>query len=191
MTWIVSLSVECGIEKNQAEFLGAHFEHLSFDLVTGKSSACHRIVHQDAINNWWVTICPDNITRSGISSFDDAIEISELGFRLYKRLMSAPAFRYALFGCAVDGFRIYSELADDVASYPDGHKELDFNGLVLKEEVWEELGRPIGVLSFAEGYLWNPYGGTCYSPLSEGNEYSERLKRIRNEIPSLRAESDT
>src|SRR4051794_37232065 len=135
MAWIYSLSAECGPDKNQAEIFARHFNGLSFELITGKTSVCSVRIHSDEENNWWVDVFPNNVTRSGGSSLTDAIEISELGFGLYKHLKSAPPFRFALFGCEVEEFRLYSHLAYDVATYPDGRREFDnnsaFSGLVL------------------------------------------------------------
>jgi hypothetical protein len=192
MAWIFSLSAECGSNKHQAELFAKHFDGLSFGLITGKSSTCHSNVQKGHEGNWWAVVCPDNISRSGNSTLDDAIDFSELGFRLYKRLMSAPSFRFALVGCEVDEFRSYSELLDDVGTYSDGHRELTyFDGLVLREDVWKELGMPLGFLPFSEEHRWKPYWGTSYSPLGDNKEYSKRLRDLQKEIPSLKPEGDT
>jgi hypothetical protein len=186
MAWVYSLSSECGPDKTRAEAFARHFEGLSFGLATGKTSACSAVVHSDEETNWWVHVCPNNVTRSGGSSLTDAIEISEIGFRLYKHLKSAPPFRFALFGCEVEEFRLYSELADDVAIYRDGRTEFNnspaFNGLVLSRDAWETLGKPIAFFPFAGNYRWRPYGGKEHSVILDDEEYGRLLRGLQDEL---------
>jgi hypothetical protein len=186
MAWIYSLSAECGPDKGQAELFADHFEGLSFELVTGNTSVCSVGVHPDGENNWWAGVFPSNITRSDGSGLRDAIEISEVGFRLYKHLESAPRFRFALFGCEVEEFRLYSRLADDVAIYRDGRTEFNnhpaFSGLVLSTEIWEGLGKPTAFFPFGDNYRWRLYGGKEHSVISDQEEHGKLLRRLRDEL---------
>lgn len=186
MAWLYSLTAECGPDKNQAEAFARYFEGLSFGLVTGKTSACSIGIHSDDENNWWVDVFPDNVTRSCGSSLTDAIEISEVGFRLYKHLKSAPRFRFALFGCEVEEFRLYSQLADDVATYRDGRTEFNnhpaFSGLILSLEIWEELGKPIAFPPFGDNHRWRIYGGEEHSVISDDEDYGRLLRKLRDEL---------
>jgi hypothetical protein len=186
MAWNYSLSAECGPDRSRATALAKHFEGLSFQLVTGKASVCSATVGLDDEHDWWVDIFPDSITQSNGSSLTDAIEVSEVGFRLYKRLRSAPQFRFALFGCEVQQFRLHSQLLDSVAVYGDGHKEFDrhpaFDGLVLSDEIWEELEQPIAFVRFADGYRWRLYGGKEHAVVLDDAHYGRLLRGLRNEL---------
>ena len=186
MAWVYSLSAECGSDKNQAEIFAEHFKDLSFELLTGKTSVCSVNVHSNAESNWWAAIFPDNITRSDSSGLTDAIEISEVGFRLYKHLKSAPQFRFALFGCEVEEFRLHSELANDVAVYRDGRIQFNnhsaFDGLVLSLEIWEELGKPVAFFHFMGNYRWRLYKGKDHSVISDDEKHGRRLKELQNEL---------
>lgn len=186
MAWLYCLSTECGADKNRAEVFAKHFEGLSFELITGKTSMCSVAIHSDEENNWWVDVVPNNITGSCGSSLNDAIEVSELGFRLYKHLKLAPQFRFALFGCEVEEFRLYSELANDVATYRDGRTEFNnhpgFSGLVLSHELWEELGKPIAFPPFTDKYRWRPYAGQDHSVIFDNEDYGRLLYKLRDEL---------
>jgi hypothetical protein len=150
MAWLFSLSAECGPQKERAEALADHFRGLTITIADGSSYPCVGDTFQDADNNWWGRICPDGVTTNGINSVEEQRQLTEIGFALYERLRSAPAFRYALVGIGVDGIREFSELDDDVVT-------LDFNGLVLSDAVWQHLGSPGIFVPFAPGYRWRPF----------------------------------
>ncbi|WP_227498589.1 hypothetical protein [Synechococcus sp. PCC 7336] len=108
----------------------------------------------------------------GIDASDIAYQMTELGILLYQRLQSAPPFRYALVGLEVDEFRTYSESISE-ATVPS------FPGLVLAEMVWRSLGASILFRPFSPGYVWQPYEGEVYKPLTVSpdlkNKFSELL----------------
>jgi len=186
MAYVYSLSTECGPDKSKAELFASHFLDLSFELVTGHVSRCSVAVHPDEEHNWWVDVYPDHITRTGGSSLQDAIEVSEVGFRLYGRLRSAPQFRYSLFGCEVSEFRLYSELADEISVRRDGSRQFDnssaYDGLVLNLEVWESLGRPIAFFPFADNYRWRLYPGLEHSVIYDDTDYGRLLEKLQADL---------
>lgn len=164
MAYLFSLSAECSSDRTIADRFAEHFEGLSFNLSTGTESKCENWIHEDPECNWWVTVIPSDISRSGVNSENDCIELSELGFRLYKHLLSAPPFRYALAGIEVDDFSYYTDLFKSVCTYPDGRNALHgFTGLVLQKELWQELGKPISFGEFGPDHLWVPYYGRVVS----------------------------
>jgi hypothetical protein len=91
-----------------------------------------------------------------------------------------------MFGCEVEEFRLYSQLADDVATYRDGRTEFNnhpaFSGLVLSREVWEELGKPIAFFPFASNYVWRLYGGEEHSVILDDADYGRLLRGLRDEL---------
>ena len=189
MAYIFSLSAECGADKTQAETFAKHFEDLSFTLVTGTFSNCRTWIHQDKETNFGVSIIPDNVTDTGIGDEKDCIELSELGLRLYKHLLNAPPFRYALAGVEVDQFNYYSNLFKSVCTYPDGRKALHgFAGLVLRKDIWQEMGEPISFYKFKKDYVWQIYKGEEYS-LMLGQK--ELLKLWKNLTPTYNPKTNT
>lgn len=149
MAWVFSLSAECGPEKVEAEAVARHFDGMIVTIDDGSTFACKAGPYHDG-EGWWACVCPDKVSRSGIRNEQDARQMTEIGFALYDRLRTAPPYRYALVGVEVDEFRRFSELDDDVV-------KLDFNGLVLADNVWQRLGSPGIFVPFAPGYRWRPF----------------------------------
>jgi hypothetical protein len=172
MTWTFSLSAECGAEQVAAEQFSHHFDGLAWVLSNGFQSQCHTVVFQDIEENWWCQVAPSGISEVGIGTSDIAYQMTELGIFLYQRLQSAPPFRYALVGIEVDEFRTYSELISEttIPSFP---------GLVLAEAVWRSRGASTLFRPFSSGYVWQPYEGEVYRPLTISpdlkNKFSELL----------------
>ena len=173
MTWIFSLSAECGSERGDADRFAKYFNQTSWQLSSGIESKCSTTVFQDSEDNWWTRVCPSGISHLGIVTAEDAYQMTEVGILLYQHLQSAPSFRYALVGVEVDEFRTYSEL---VAL--DGHIELNFSGLVLRETLWQLMSCPIGFKVFAQGYLWRPYEGEVYKPLLASPNLRDELNKL-------------
>jgi hypothetical protein len=149
MAYLFSLVAECGPQKGAAEAVAHHFSDLTVTLADGSHFPCDAGAFQDR-GNWWAGVSPKGVSRSGIRHQQDERELTEVGFVLYERLRSAPAFRYALVGIEVDGFRSFEELDDDVVT-------LDFSGLVLSDAAWQHLGSPGIFIPFAFGYHWRPF----------------------------------
>jgi hypothetical protein len=74
-------------------------------------------------------------------------------------------------GLEVDEFRTYSELIDDrtVASLP---------GIVLDRDIWQLLGSPSALRSFATGYFWKPSEGEVYKPLVTSSELKTKMSQL-------------
>jgi hypothetical protein len=159
MTWAFSFSAECGSEQSAAEQFAQHFNGLFWTLSNGIQSRCQTEIFQDFEEHWWCRVCPDNLSEIGINTPDIAYSMTELGLFLYQRLRSAPTFRYALVGVEVDEFRTYSELSTEIS-------ETSFPGLVLTERVWQAYGASPLFQPFSSGYVWHPYEGEVYKPLT-------------------------
>lgn len=154
MAWIYQLSVECGEQEQSALSFAKHFEGESFPLSEGLQSTCSTRVFIDTDKNWWAIVAPSGLSRSGVNSSEEALDMTIAGRHLYERLLSSPPFRYAIAGVETEVFRTFSELKDTEASlYPRLH------GLVMTREIWEMVGSPSGFVEFREGYLWLQYLG--------------------------------
>ncbi len=171
MAWVFSLSAECGTEQSQAEQFANHFRDLTWTIHRGIESQCQADIFADMEGNWWCRVCPSGLSEIGIDAPDSAYLMTELGILLYQRLRSAPAFRYGIVGVEVDEFRTYSELIEDgtVASLP---------GVTINQDIWQLLGSPSRLRSFAPGYLWNPYEGEVYKPLAMSSELKTKMSEL-------------
>jgi hypothetical protein len=62
MTWIFSLSAECGTEQAVAEQFAHHFDNISRMLSNGIQIQCHGEIFQDIEENWWSRVSPKGIS---------------------------------------------------------------------------------------------------------------------------------
>jgi hypothetical protein len=171
MTWIFSLSAECGADRATAEQFDRHFDSVSWMLSNGSQSQCRADIFQDIEENWWCRVNPSGISEVGIDAPQTAYLMTELGILLYQRLRSAPTFRYALVGVEVDEFRTYHELLDESPTPT-------FPGLVLAETVWQSLGASPTFRPFSSGYVWQPYEGEVYKPLLVSSDLKNKLNEL-------------
>ncbi|MBW4623100.1 MAG: hypothetical protein KME17_27545 [Cyanosarcina radialis HA8281-LM2] len=171
MTWIFSLSAECGVERATAEQFARHFDNVSCRLSNGSQIQYHAEIFQDIEENWWCRVSPSGISEIGIDAPQTAYLMTELGILLYQCLRSAPSFRYALVGVEVDEFRTYSELLEESPTPT-------FPGLVLAEQVWQTMGAAPTFRSFSLGYVWQPYEGEAYKPLLVSPELKDKLNEL-------------
>lgn len=142
------MSIECG-SKEAAEVVAAHFERLPITLLSGSQSVCEASLHFWE-KTWWVCVCPEGVSTSGVYNEKDAQELTMVGKQLFDRLRSAPPFRYAMVGVEVDCFRSYDELDSSLA-------DPFFDGLVLEDSLWRQIGSPENFVKFSEGYHWQPF----------------------------------
>ncbi|HEY9850941.1 MAG TPA: hypothetical protein V6D28_15845 [Leptolyngbyaceae cyanobacterium] len=173
MSWIFSLSAECGTEKTDAEQFSRYFEEVSWILSNNNQSQCHTGIFQDIEDNWWCRVSPSGIGEVGIDTPETAYIMTEIGILFYQQLRFAPKFRYALVGLEVDEFRTYSELIEEASPQ-------SFPGLVLAEAVWQEVGSPPTFRAFSSGYVWKPYEGEIYQPLMVSSDLKNKLNELLN-----------
>lgn len=171
MTWAFSLSVECGMSQNAANRVSAYFEDVLFTLSTNATSQCSTTLFQDMDEGWWCRVCPSDVSEIGIEAPDAAYLMTEIGIALYQQLRMAPSFRYALVGVEVDEFRTYRELLNEPST-------LSFPGLVLSEETWKAMASPSTFHAFTQGYVWQPYEGEVYRPLTVSDALKEQMRNL-------------
>jgi hypothetical protein len=159
VVWIFSLSAECGGEQAVAVAFSQHFQNVSWALSNGLQSKCCTTVFQDIDEHWWCRVCPSGVSEMGIEEPNAAYLMTELGILLYQQLQSAPAFRYALVGLEIDEFRTHRELLAESAGQL-------LPGLVLSEATWQMMASPTTFRAFSPGYVWQPYEGEVYKPLT-------------------------
>jgi hypothetical protein len=171
MTWIFSLSAECGSEEQNANEFARYFDELVLTFANHQQCKCRAETFQDMEENWWCRVLPSNISEIGIDSPESAYSMTELGILMYQSLKFSPQFRYALIGVEVDEFRTYSELIEDLPN-------LSFSGLVLAKSIPQELGILPSFRPFSPNYVWQPYEGEIYNPLRTSPDLRNKFNEL-------------
>lgn len=150
-----SLTAECGFDQKAANIFVNYFKNFTCKISNGLLVRNRTVTHQDCEGNWWATVSPYGVSYG--SPYGDIDELKsdkytkELRYQLYEHLKDSPDFRYALAGWEVDDFRHFSELDEDIIM-------LDFDGLVISQDIWEKFGCPKIFIPFRRGYYWRPIG---------------------------------
>jgi hypothetical protein len=74
-------------------------------------------------------------------------------------------------GVEVDEFRTHSELSSEIP-------QSSLPGLVLSETVWRLLGASTSFRPFSPGYVWQPYEGEVYKPLTVSPDLKVKLNEL-------------
>lgn len=98
-------------------------------------------------------ITPNGTSTTGIDTKEQCIEMSELGFKLYDKLKTAPDFRFALVGVEVDDFVEFN----DLINVPEIN--LDRPGRVISRSIKESSALYSNYEQFNETHYWTPYEG--------------------------------
>ena len=160
MAWLFELASECGANRKDAVAFGNHFDGKQWALCDGMRTT-YRFYEATDVSmgddgNWWCIVVPSGFSWRGITSQDDARQMTEMGFQLYEDLKSAPPFRFAAVGIEVLHFNDVEHLSE-VVNIPGR-----MNGFVINTSLWEKYGRPASFVPFASGYWWEPYRGEIY-----------------------------
>lgn len=146
MAWIFSLWVEA--EKDAEKKSIQDYFDGRIITVNGKEYTL------SAYTGGMVTV--NGISRIGVTSQQDADEMTSIGNCFYELLKDAPEYRYALVGVEVDGFAFIDELIEDPEFY------LKIKGLVINERLYHSINGKRKMKPFTDGYLWNPYEGEVW-----------------------------
>ena len=156
MAWIFELEADC-VKKDAAEAFGSHFCGLAYVLPDGRECRVEPkgvSKFEDPTHHFRCCVVPSGASMTGYKDVlrtDD--ERRQLALFLYQRLRTAPAFRFAVVGVECHDFEPF-----------DRSGSLDpFDGLVISEQMFSEVGRPREFQPFAPGYFWVPF--TELSPL--------------------------
>lgn len=153
MALIFSLFANCRDAAHAARF-AAHFDRVQWRLSDGTDSTLEAAPYSSAIpfapsGTVWVT--PTKVSTYGIRDDRDAVQMTELGERLYERLRTAPEFEWAIAGIEVDQFHSDSDIVEMTR---DG-----WNGLVVSDAFRQRADSPITLEPFRAGSWWHPYIG--------------------------------
>ena len=178
MAWIdFELWIECD-NAEEAERQAQHFSGLHFTLLNGNTVAWDLEVNPKYLAAFGVTLRSPQLSRYGIRTAQDAIDMSESGVRLYHHLLTAPEFLFAR--AAVEPTLITTaELADFFELQAGGFYTCPFS-CVLSQRLAERIGPLRFFREFRSGYVWNDYHGEAYHPL--GSNDNPQLLRLQREL---------
>lgn len=157
------LAVACP-DQDAAAAVTDYFDSLVLVLSNGLSIRCGASTSQDWEGAWWSIVRPYG---ASINAFDSdgqpepnlttGAQRSEIGNLLYQHLRGAPEFRYALFGAeALDQFfdvdSTHNMVLRDPKLIQDG-----WEGLVIDQALWEQIGYSDRYEPFRPGCVWRPY----------------------------------
>ncbi|MEP7038613.1 MAG: hypothetical protein ABI891_09725 [Acidobacteriota bacterium] len=101
---------------------------------------------------------------------NDALEVTEVGMFFYSHLRNAPDFRFASIGWDAENRYMSNELDECVDTLNDGRKIWNSFECVINNELYEQLGSPLQLWKFRDGYWWSKFRGETYDPLSSDDQ---------------------
>jgi hypothetical protein len=104
-------------------------------------------------SNFWSWTVPQNLPSGYVHSQEDPITLTLIGEELLRLIKSVPVFRYCILGIDIDGYITEKEL------FQDPHFIDKINGFIIREDLYNELGRPGAFTQFIPGFVWKEYHG--------------------------------
>ena len=158
MALIFMFAAECGTSREDAAAVARHFAGLRWVLSDGLVSETPAraedgwAVQNEDDGSWWACVAPSNLSRSGGGSEAEERQMDEVALHLYQRLRTAPPlYRFAAVGVETLHFNVVQNVLDMArVAHP-------LHGLVVRQDLWEQAGRPPAFESFSPGYYWQPY----------------------------------
>jgi hypothetical protein len=161
---------ECSTEAACAALM-KHFSGLEMALLTGRTVSWNPALEPGQVVA--TTVWSPELSRHGVRTVEDALETTECGIRLYHHLKTGPQFRFARVAWEAGNIPA-AELGEYVTRQPDGRSSFDLQ-CVLDDELYRQLGSPVGYVPFRDGYWWKRYMGERYLPL-----YSNDQQRLND-----------
>jgi hypothetical protein len=172
------LWAECENEASLYKFK-EHFDGLQHTLLTGRTIT-FRAGIDDSNVVCGLSVGSTQLLQNGrgIENLKDALEVTEAGIVLYHRLKTAPDFRFVHIDWNAEG-TTSEDLSECVETMSDGKRWLNVE-CALNDKLYKQLGSPVSLRQFREGYWWRKYRGETYMPLfstdqKELRDLSERL----------------
>lgn len=174
------LWVECS-NVEEAERQAQHFTGLGFTLLSGLAVTWQLEInprHLEYVKAFGVTLRSPQLSRYGVRTVQDAVDMSESGVRLYHHLLTAPEFLFAR--AALELTLIPSAELDDFFELQAGGFHTCGFSCVLSQQLAQRF-EPLRFFNeFRPGYVWNGYHGEEYRPL--GSSDNPRLLILRQEL---------
>jgi hypothetical protein len=154
MAWLFGMTIECGLDRDAGQRVVHHFAGFTVASKAGSPSRFTVELDHDpwgeGRGEYWVSVVSDEF-RSGESPASDE-RLAELRDGLYRRLRTAPPYRFALVGVEVFATVTYEallELLDDPSSLSPA-----YDGLVLRADDVAATSAASLFTPFSDGYRW-------------------------------------
>jgi hypothetical protein len=161
------------------QFYGRFPVH-NFPLLTGGTIRWEVECWLPSCGGYAVTAHSPDLPDQGIHSVKSAVEHTAIGFRLFHLLYGAFDLLFARVG-----FEAMAFTSCELANFVDkktGYLKLD--DCILSEELYTQLGRPLGLSRFNARCYWTQWQGVTYDPLYGDDEVE--LRQLVNELfPSM------
>jgi hypothetical protein len=183
MAIIFELTALCASIPERDAFV-RHFDALEHRLVTTKRTI-RWVARADTLYTpFAITGRVPGLSKWGVRTVKDALEVTECGLRFYDHLRSAPPFRYA-----IAGWESGNIPPDEIVEWltPDEPGVIypwQGSTYVVDAQLFAEIGEPAGWKPFREGHWWVPYHGELYRPLGS-SDHPELMKLQQQLFPEL------
>lgn len=171
------LWAEC---ENEASLnkLKAHFDDLHHTLLTGRTITFRAGIENSSVRGLCVGSMQLQQNGRGIENLKDALEVTEAGIVLYHHLKTAPDFRFVHIDWNAEG-TTSEDLSGCVETMSDGKRWLNVE-CALNDDLYKQLGSPVSLRQFREGYWWREYRGETYMPLfsTDQEELRDLFERL-------------
>lgn len=150
VAWFFMLAADVGDDREAAEAFARYFDGRSLRFSDGFLCTLETVPFDKSLTQhvpngpWCFRTIPSGLGTTGITA-DEQVRADEIQRWFYDLLLEAPDFRIADVGVEV------------VAHFEDGEvPDRVCRGMVVSQEIWEEMGKPGGMESFRRGYFWIP-----------------------------------
>jgi hypothetical protein len=179
MTVSLGLYAEFGDVKGRDDFARS-FPRRDFPLLMGGTI-------QWEVNSWEprcggpaVEAHSFDLPDQGLPNLRSAIDHTAIGFRLFHLLNSVSNLLFARVGFEASQFS-----SCELAEFVDGNSHyLKLEDCVIANELYESLGRPLGLQKFNPLCYWTKWQGVNYNPL-HGQDAPELRKLVEELFPGM------
>ena len=149
MAIFFQLALECGDDYERALLTKRSFEGQTLTL-TGARVLDLQIddFSKDERGRWWVSVI-FIFEQSCLTYSDERSLLVEAGQKAYEKLRSVHGYRFALVGFEVFQF-------NNIEALPELLIKRGMPGLVVSNELFQQLGEPECFEEFVKGYFWIP-----------------------------------
>jgi hypothetical protein len=145
------LAAEFGKDKESCERFIDFFNNKTIRTNKGEYPLTNHF--QSYESNFWSWTVPQNLPSGYIHSQEDPLTLKLIGDELVRHIKSVPFFRYCIVGIDVDVYLTEKEL------FENPHFIDKIDGFVIREALYNELGRPGIFTEFIPGFVWKEYQG--------------------------------
>lgn len=148
------LAAEFGKDKESCEKFIDFFSNRTIKTIRGEYPLTNYF--QPNESNFWSWTVPKNLPSGHVHSQEDPLTLKLIGEELLRLVKSVPVFRYCILGIDIDVYLTEKEL------FQDPHFIDKIDGFIIREDLYNELGRPGTFTEFIPEFVWNKYQGKMF-----------------------------